>query len=179
MINFLSCITCFPEIKKNFFFLSYFYIYARSSTFSNNSIIFLMVKPVTSIAPIFFFFSFFLETFLLELAILWLPSGLIAVRFAEPLSSRDFFGCHPRIPIASLLGWIPFHRDQVILFLVYSSLWWNISFSGFLGKKYLRQILCYFLYTKMSLPSCLIDSLMLRNNFLLKLEGIILLTSGF
>lgn len=31
----------------------------------------------------------------------------------------------------------------------------------------------------MSLPSCLIDSLMLRNNFLLKLEGIILLTSGF
>ena len=56
MINFLSCITCFPEIKKKIFFLSYFCIYARSSTFSNNSIIFLMVKPVTSIAPIFFFF---------------------------------------------------------------------------------------------------------------------------
>lgn len=47
------------------------------STFSNNSIIFHMVKLVRSAAPVLFFF--FLETFLLELSVPWLPSGLIAL----------------------------------------------------------------------------------------------------
>lgn len=129
MINFPSCITCFLEIKKIYIGFLWICAMLAISIFSNNCNF-----PHGRTCLLLPFFSSLRD----------FPAGTLSPGFhlsngSLGLLNNSHLGtvlcCHPWIPIASLLYWIPFHRVYVNLFFdLLFFLWWNISSNSFLRK---------------------------------------------